>query len=252
MSTPALRLERLSVAYDHRPVLRGVSLTVEPGERVAIVGPNGAGKSTLLRAVLGLVPADDGRVEVFGAPIDRVRRRVAYVPQRSAVDWDFPVTAFDVVLMGRYVHLGWLRRPGPNDHVRARDALARLGIGNLANRQIGQLSGGQQQRVFLARALAQDADLFLLDEPFVGVDAATEEAIYRLLEELRREGRTTVVVLHDLVAARRHFDRVVLLNGRVVAAGPPRQVLTPSLLRQTYGGRLTALALLEQWGSEDH
>lgn len=251
MSAPALRLQGVTVAYDQRPVLRGVTFEIEPGARVAIVGPNGAGKSTLLRAILGLVRRDGGHIEAFGAPIERVRRRIAYVPQRSAVDWDFPVTAFDVVLMGRYAHLGWFRRPGAADRQRARQALARLGVAELADRPIGQLSGGQQQRVFLARALAQDADLFLLDEPFVGVDAATEEAIYRLLDELRREGRTVVVVLHDLVAARQRFDTVVLLNGRVVAVGPPRQVLTPALLRQTYGGRLVALALVEQWAGEE-
>jgi ABC-type Mn2+/Zn2+ transport system ATPase subunit len=238
---PALRVRNLTVSYDRKPAVRNVSADVEVAERIAIVGPNGAGKSTLIRAVVGLVHPDSGEILVHGEPLDRVRTRVAYVPQRGAVDWDFPVLVRDVVLMGRYPRLGWFRRPRAADREIAAAALARLGMEDYAARQIGQLSGGQQQRVFLARALAQEADVLLLDEPFVGVDAATEEAIFGLLDEARAERKTVIVVNHDLGAVRRHFDRVMLLNGRLVAYGPPEETLDPELLRATYGGRLTAL-----------
>jgi manganese/zinc/iron transport system ATP- binding protein len=240
-AAPALSVRNLTVSYDRKPAVRNVSADVEVTERIAIVGPNGAGKSTFIRAVVGLVALDSGEILVHGQPLERVRTRVAYVPQRGAVDWDFPVLVRDVVLMGRYPRLGWLRRPRPADREIAAAALERLGMAEYAARQIGQLSGGQQQRVFLARAVAQEADLLLLDEPFVGVDAATEEAIFTLLDEARGEGKTVIVVNHDLAAVRRHFDRVMLLNGRLVAFGPPEETLDPALLRATYGGRLTAL-----------
>ncbi len=236
-----IQLRNLTVSYDRKPAVRSVSLDIPAAERIAIVGPNGAGKSTLIKAVVGLVELDAGQILVHGQPIARVRQRVAYVPQRGAVDWDFPVLVRDVVLMGRYGRIGWIRWPGRGDREIAAAALERMGMIAYADRQIGELSGGQQQRVFLARALAQEADVLLLDEPFVGVDAATEEVIFEMLDSARGEGKTVVVVNHDLGAVGRHFDRVVLLNGRVVAYGPPSEVLVPDLLQRTYGGRLTML-----------
>jgi manganese/zinc/iron transport system ATP- binding protein len=243
---PAISLRNVSVSYERKPAVRNVSLDITVADRVAIVGPNGAGKSTLIKAVVGLVDLDAGRVEVHGHPVARVRDRVAYVPQRGVIDWDFPVVVRDVVLMGRYGRVGWLRRPGRRDREIAAQALERMGMEEFADRQIGELSGGQQQRVFLARALAQEADVLLLDEPFVGVDAATEEAIFGLLDQAHEEGTTVVVVNHDLGTVRRHFDRVVLMNARVVAYGPPEEALDPELVRKTYGGRLTMLETAEQ------
>ncbi|CAN5324584.1 metal ABC transporter ATP-binding protein [soil metagenome] len=242
----AVELRNVTVSYDRKPAIRSVSVDLPAGERIAIVGPNGAGKSTLIKAVVGLVAMDSGQIRVHGEPIERVRQRVAYVPQRGVIDWDFPVLVRDVVIMGRFGRIGWFRRPGKADRSIAADALERVGMTEFAERQIGQLSGGQQQRVFLARALAQEADVLLLDEPFVGVDAATEEAIFGLLDDARGEGKTVVVVNHDLGAVSRHFELVLLLNGRVVAFGPPKQVLLPDTLRKTYGGRLTMLETADQ------
>jgi len=244
--SPAVQLRNVTVSYDRRPAIRGVSVNVPQATRMAIVGPNGAGKSTLIKAVVGMVPLDSGDIRVHGELIDRVRQRVAYVPQRGAVDWDFPVLVRDVVMMGRYGLLGWFRRPGRRDRDQVARALERMGMSDLAERQIGQLSGGQQQRVFLARALAQEADVLLLDEPFVGVDAATEEAIFRLLDAAQAEGKTVVVVNHDLGSVTRNFDLVLLINGRVVAYGPPSEVIQPQLLQRTYGGRLTVLDAADQ------
>ncbi len=238
---PAMEWHNVSVSYHDRPVLRGVTLAIAAGRVTGVIGPNGAGKSTLLKAALGLVPLDSGRVRLFGRPALTQRRRVAYVPQRGAVDWDYPVSVADVVLMGRYPHLGLARRPGPADLARVRRALEETGLDDLANRQIGQLSGGQQQRVFLARALAQEADLLLLDEPFVGVDAATEEAIIGLIRRLKDQGRTVLLVNHDLTVVREYYDDLVMLNQRVVAVGPAGQVFTEDTLRRTFGGRLTIL-----------
>jgi manganese/zinc/iron transport system ATP- binding protein len=238
---PAIRLRNITVSYDRKPAVRSVSIDIPMARRLAIVGPNGAGKSTLIKAVVGLVALDAGEIRVHGEPIERVRQRVAYVPQRGVVDWDFPVRVRDVVMMGRVGRLGWFRRPGARDRQIAAEALERMGMTEFADRQIGQLSGGQQQRVFLARALAQEADVLLLDEPFVGVDASTEEAIFGLLDEARDEGKTVVVVNHDLSSVSRHFDLVLLLNGRVVACGAPSEVMRPDILQRTYGGRLTVL-----------
>lgn len=243
---PALRIHNLTVSYRGKPAIRNVTVTVEQGLRVGLVGPNGAGKSTLLRALVGLLQPDTGSVEVFGQPVWQARQLVAYVPQRSEVDWDYPVVAEEVVLMGRFPHLGWVRRPGPKDREVARECLRQVGMEEFARRQIGQLSGGQQQRVFLARALAQEPRLFLLDEPFVGVDAATEETIYGLLDRFRKEGRTVVVATHDLSRAQTAFDRLLLLNQHVVAYGPPTEVFQPNLLQRTYGGRLTLLEVADQ------
>jgi len=245
-ATPLLEVSNLTVSYQREPVLRAVSFSCPPGAVVGIIGPNGAGKSTLIKAVLGLVPRESGEVRVGGLPVDRARDRIAYVPQREDVDWDFPVTALDVVLMGRYRQVGLFRRPGPRDRALALELLERVGLEGFAQARIGQLSGGQQQRVFVARALAQEADLFFLDEPFVGVDAATERIILELMAQLRRAGRTIVMVNHDLGVVQDHCDLVLLLNGAVVAFGPPGEVFRPDLLRRTYGGRLVAF---EQGGS---
>lgn len=237
----SVEVHDLTVAYHRKPVLWDVDVIIPEGRLVAIVGPNGAGKSTLLKAILGLVPAASGSVRIFGESLDRVRSSIGYVPQRETVDWDFPVTVLDVVLMGRYGRLGWIKRPGAADHAVARASLERVGMTPYADRQISQLSGGQQQRVFLARALAQEARLYLMDEPFAGVDAATERAIVEVLRGLRDEGRTVVAVHHDLQTVPEYFDHVVLLNMRLVAAGAVAEAFTPANLQRTYGGRLTLL-----------
>jgi manganese/zinc/iron transport system ATP- binding protein len=207
----------------------------------AIVGPNGAGKSTLLKAALGVVKPLAGSVSVFGEPLAKMRDRIAYVPQRASVDWDFPVDALDVVAMGLYRRVGWCLPLRKKHRDAAREALARVGIADLAHRQISQLSGGQQQRTFLARALVQDADLYLMDEPLAAVDAATEAAIVELLKQMQADGKTAVVIHHDLQSVPEYFDHVVLLNMRVVAAGRTEEVFTNENLQKTYGGRLTLL-----------
>ena len=243
MSTTSAGLEfhDVTVAYGRRPVLWNVDLTVPGACLFGIIGPNGAGKSTLLKAALGLVPLAGGEVRILGAPLEQVRGRVGYVPQRESVDWDFPVTVTDVVLMGTYARLGWLRRPGPRERSLAAECLDRVGLADVADRQIGRLSGGQQQRVFLARALAQEADVYFLDEPMAGVDARSQERIFRVLAELRAEGRLVVMVHHDLRSAGDWFDAVALIDMRLVATGPVAEVLTPENLRRTYAGRLDLL-----------
>jgi manganese/zinc/iron transport system ATP- binding protein len=241
-SVPALEVHDLTVSYQRKPVLWNVDLAVPPGKLVGILGPNGAGKSTLIKAVMGLIPLSSGWVQVFGKPVEAQRDKVAYVPQRESVDWTFPVTAMDVVLMGRFGRVPWYRRIGRKDKDLARLALDKVGMLPYAGRQISNLSGGQQQRVFLARALVQDSEIYLMDEPFAGVDAATESAIVRLLQDLRAAGKTVLLVHHDLQTAREYFDMVILLNMRLVAFGPTEQVFTPELLQKTYGGRLTILS----------
>ena len=227
----------VTVAYGRRPVLWNVDLDIPGACLFGVIGPNGAGKSTLLKAALGLVPLAGGEVRVLGAPLSEVRSRVGYVPQRESVDWDFPVSVTDVVLMGTYSRLGWLRRPGPRERALAAACLERVGLSDVAERQIGRLSGGQQQRVFLARALAQEADVYFLDEPMAGVDARSQERIFRVLADIRAEGKLVVVVHHDLRTAAEWFDRVALVDMRLVAAGPAAEVLTPANLRRTYAGR---------------
>lgn len=246
-STCPLSIHDMTVAYQRKPVLWDVDYDAPEGRLIAIVGPNGAGKSTLLKAVLDLTPTASGRVRIYGQPYRRQRRRVAYVPQRESVDWDFPVSALDVVAMGRYAKIGWLRPVTRGHRQAARAALSRVGLADFAGRQISQLSGGQQQRVFLARALAQEADIYLMDEPFASVDAATERAIIEVLRELRSAGKTVLCVHHDLQTVPEYFDEVLLLNMRVVACGPVAQVFTRENLARTYGGRLT---LLEQAAHE--
>lgn len=237
-----LEIHDLTVAYHKRPVLWGVDVEVPAGQLVGVIGPNGAGKSTLIKAAMGLLPVSSGWVKVFGQPVKNNLRRVGYVPQRESVDWDFPVSVMDVVLMGRYGHLGLFKRPRKEDREVARECLEKVKMLPFADRQISNLSGGQQQRVFLARALAQESDLYFMDEPFAGVDAATEAAIVTILQELKDQGKTLLVVHHDLPTAKTYFDSLLLLNMRVVAVGPTEEVFNYDLLQSTYGGRLTILS----------
>ncbi|WP_276499507.1 metal ABC transporter ATP-binding protein [Pontibacter litorisediminis] len=241
VENPVVEVHDLTVSYDRKPVLWGIDLTLPAGALVGVIGPNGAGKSTLIKAMMDLLPAGSGYVRIFDKPISEVRNRISYVPQRESVDWDFPASVFDVVLMGSYGKLGLFKRPRKADKDAAMDALQKVGMQGYATRQISQLSGGQQQRVFLARALAQNADIYFMDEPFAGVDIATETAIIELLRTMREQGKTVIVVHHDLQSATEYFDWVVLLNMRLVASGPTEQVLTQQLLEQTYGGKLTVL-----------
>lgn len=242
-----LSIRDLTVAYQRQPVLWDIDYDAPAGRLIAVIGPNGAGKSTLIKSVLGLLPTLSGEVTFFGRPFAEVRLRVGYVPQRTSVDWDFPVTALDVVTMGLYGRIGWCRPVQATHRRQALAALEKVELAEFAHRQISQLSGGQQQRVFLARALAQDADLYLMDEPFAGVDAATERALIQLLRELRSLGKTALVVHHDLQTAAEYFDDVLLLNLRMIAAGPMSDVFTADNLRRTYGGKL---ALLDQVGHQ--
>jgi manganese/zinc/iron transport system ATP- binding protein len=240
-STTPLSIYDLTVAYHRKPVIWDVEFDIPAGSLVGVVGPNGAGKSTLLKAAMDLIPRASGRVSVFGKTYRQNRQRVGYVPQREGVDWDFPVNALDVVTMGLYGKIGWCSPVRPSHRRAAMEALSRVGIAELAKRQISQLSGGQQQRTFLARALVQDADLYLMDEPFAAVDAATEKAVVEILREMKSEGKTSVVIHHDLQTVPDYFDYVILLNMRVVAHGPVAEVFTSENLNKTYGGRLTLL-----------
>jgi manganese/zinc/iron transport system ATP- binding protein len=236
-----LSVHDMTVAYHRRPVLWDVDYDAPDASLIAIVGPNGAGKSTFLKACLGLIPLASGRVEIFGRPVRSQRSKIGYVPQRESVDWDFPVSALDVVCMGRYRAIGWCRRISTQHKDAALECLDRVGMQEYASRQISQLSGGQQQRVFLARALAQDATIYFMDEPFAGVDAATERAIVEVLRVLQQQGRTVICVHHDLQTVPEYFQHVLLLNTRVVAAGPVGEIFTAENLHKTYGGRLTLL-----------
>jgi len=236
-----LAIDDLTVAYRRKPVLWDVDIDIPEGKLVGIVGPNGAGKSTLIKACLGLVPQTSGRILIYGKPYAQQRKYVGYVPQRESVDWDFPVSALDVVTMGLYGGIGWFKPVRSKHTEQAMHALEQVGIPDLAHRQISQLSGGQQQRVFLARALAQQARLYFMDEPFAAVDAATERAIVNLLHELKDQGKTCLVFHPDLSTVRDYFDWLILLNMRVVAAGPTSDIYTMENLQRTYGGRLLLL-----------
>lgn len=237
-SVPAIEVENITVSFGPKPALLDVSLTIEQGLLVGVIGPNGAGKSTFIKAVLGFVKPDFGTVKILGVSSDQAKGLVAYVPQRGAVDWDYPVTVREVAMMGRYGHVAWWKDPGPKDREIVDEALDMVRMSEFRNRQIGQLSGGQQQRVFMARALAQGADILLLDEPFAGVDAATERAILDVLERAKATGRTLVVVHHDLATAAEYFDRLVLIKQRLYAYGVPEAVLNPDLLSEVYEGKL--------------
>lgn len=237
-----IQLYDLTVAYKDKPVLWDLDLTVPPGVLMAIVGPNGAGKSTLIKSILGLVNSASGKIFIYGSSYKENRKKVGYVPQRNSVDWDFPTTVIDVTMMGLYGKLGLIKRPGAKERKSAEEALEKVGMSDFKHRQISQLSGGQQQRVFLARALVQDAQLYLMDEPFQGVDASTEKAIVNLLKELRKLGKTVVVVHHDLQTVPDYFDWVTMLNVRIIATGKVKEVFTEENLKKTYGGRISFLS----------
>ncbi len=242
VENPVLEIHDLTVSYNKKPVLWGLDLTIPKGVITGIIGPNGAGKSTLLKTAMDLIPLSSGYIKMFGKDLHEVRDKISYVPQRESVDWDFPASVMDIVLMGRYSKLGLFKRPRKADKEVAMECLQKVGMDPYADRQISQLSGGQQQRVFLARALAQDADLYFMDEPFAGVDAATESAIIQLLREMAAKGKTIIVVHHDLQSAAEYFNWILLLNLRLVASGPTDKVFTQKLLQETYGGKLTVLS----------
>ena len=234
----ALAIDDLTVAYHSVPAIWDIDLEVPEGVLMGIVGPNGAGKSTLIKAILNLVPRAAGSVSFYGAPYEKARSLLGYVPQRGSVDWDFPTSVLDVVSMGLYGKLGWLRRTGKRERELALDALRQVDMAELASRQISQLSGGQQQRAFLARALAQDAQIYFMDEPFAAVDAVTERAIVHILRQLQQRRKTVIVVHHDLQTVADYFDWLTLLNVEVIASGPTAQVFNADNLRKTYGGRM--------------
>lgn len=234
----AVSVRELTVAYGENVAIQGVSFDIKPGGIVGIIGPNGAGKTTLMKAMLGLLPMERGAVKFFGEGLNRQRKRIAYVPQRNIIDWDFPIDVLETVLLGTYPHLGLFRRPGREEQAWARECLARVGMEQYASRQIGALSGGQQQRVFIARALAQRAHLFFLDEPFVGIDASSESIIVDLLHRLRDEGKTLLVVQHDLSKVHDYFDNVLLINKELVGYGPPEQVFTPEVLETVFAAQM--------------
>ncbi|MCH9625726.1 MAG: Manganese transport system ATP-binding protein MntB [Chlamydiales bacterium] len=231
----ALCVHELSVNYEKTPVLWDISMEIPAGKLVAIVGPNGAGKSTLLKAMLGLIKPISGSVSFLGRPLKKMRKQISYVPQREAVDWDFPMTVFDLVLMGRYGKKGLFRRLSKKDREKARRYIALVGLQDFANRQISQLSGGQAQRAFLARALIQEADVYLMDEPFAGIDVASALTITSILKSLRDEGKTIFVVHHDLATVPELFDWAILLNKRLVGCGALSDVFTPEMIQRTFG-----------------
>lgn len=239
---PALEVHNLTASYNRKPVLWDIDFTIPQGQLVGIVGPNGSGKTTLLKAIMGLLDPDSGFVELKGQPLKAVREEVSYVPQRESVDWDFPADVLDVVKMGRYRKKNLFKRLSSEDKRIAVESLEKVDMLQYADRQIGELSGGQQQRVFIARALAQQGEIYLMDEPFVGVDAATEDAILKLLVEMKEAGKTVIIVHHDLQTAFEFFDWMVLLNTRLVACGPKEEVFTKEYLQEAYGGRLTVLS----------
>ena len=242
---PAISCKNVTVSYMQRPVLRDVTVDIPQGQLTSITGPNGAGKTTLLRVILGLLPMDAGEIRVLDRPVEQARHLIAYVPQTDAVDWDFPITVEEVVMMGRYPYMGTFRRIRSEDHSIVQTALQTVGMHEFSSRHIRQLSGGQQQRVFIARALAQQAEMMVLDEPFAGIDASTEQALFELIKTLTTQGKTLVIVNHNLSLLDR-FDFVVLLNELVIAAGPPREVIKPSVLQLTYGGRMVLVSHVER------
>jgi manganese/zinc/iron transport system ATP- binding protein len=236
-----LVLRGVTVAYQRKVVLNGVQADIRRGQVIGVVGPNGGGKTTLLKAILGLAPVVQGSITLFGKPAAKMRSRMAYVPQREVVDWDFPVTVYDVAMMGRYPRNRWLHRPGYRDHAVVHDVLARLEMLEHRDDQIGRLSGGQQQRVFLARALAQEADVLLLDEPMNGIDAATQEVIMQVIEEQRQAGKIVLLATHDLVSASCACDCLCCVNERMVSYGPLDETYTAENLAETYGGPVIVL-----------
>lgn len=252
VADPVVEAHNLTVSYNASPVLWNVDFTLPKGELTGIIGPNGSGKTTLLKSIMGLVSLSSGFVKLFDQSLENVREKISYVPQRETVDWDFPASVFEIVLMGRYSKKNILRKLSKEDHKIARESLEKVGMQDFADRQISQLSGGQQQRVFIARALARQAELFLLDEPFTGVDAASEEAILKLLINMKNEGKSIVVVHHDLHTAKAYFDWIVLLNTRLVASGPKEEIFNTELLQEAYGGKLTVLSKVGDLLKQEH
>lgn len=241
INNPVLEVHDLTVSYQKKPALWDVDFMIPEGKLVGVIGPNGAGKSTLIKAMMELIPHDSGYTKLFGKDLDDVRHKVAYVPQRGSVDWDFPASVLDVVLMGRYGSRGVFKRTTAEDKKIALQCLEKVGMQQFINRQISQLSGGQQQRVFIARSLAQEADMYFMDEPFAGIDATTEKTIFELLLHMRSEGKTILIVHHDLQSAYEYFDWIILLNTQLVAAGPKEEIFVPEYLQKTYGGKLSLL-----------
>lgn len=241
----AIEINNLTVSYDKHPVIRAINVSIKPKQIIGIIGPNGAGKSTLLKAIMGLLPLDSGGILILGEQAADAKHLIAYVPQRSEIDWDFPVTVKDVVMMGRYNHIGLFKKAKKEDYAIVENSLKELGMQGFANRQIGELSGGQQQRVFLARALAQQTEILMLDEPFVGVDAATENSIWELMHKLKSQGKTILVVNHDLTNMVKKYDNLLLINQRLVDYGKPSEVFKPDILNKAYAGRLTLLEEIE-------
>ncbi|TFV97631.1 metal ABC transporter ATP-binding protein [Algoriphagus kandeliae] len=246
IENPILEIHDLTVSYDQSPVLWNVDFSLPAGKLIGILGPNGAGKSTLIKAIMGLIQPSSGYVKIFDQDLDNVRNKISYVPQRESVDWNFPASVLDVVLMGTYGKLGLFKRPGKKEKELALSCLEKVGMTAYVHRQISELSGGQQQRVFIARALAQEADLYLMDEPFAGVDMNTETAIFNLLQEMSQSGKTVIVVHHDIYSAVNYFDWFIMLNLHLVASGPKNEVVTEELLRKTYGGKLNLLSKVSE------
>lgn len=242
----AITVKNLTVTYNKKPAIKGINLEIESGNIVGIIGPNGAGKSTLMKGILGLLPADTGEVKIFGNDIKDSLNRVAYIPQKEQFDWDFPINVFEVVMMGRYPYISRFGSPSSKDKVIVEKALEKVEMKNNAFTQISNLSGGQQQRIFLARALAQESDIYFFDEPFVGVDAKTEVAIFRLIKELKDEGKTIIIVHHDLGKIKEYFDKLILINQTLIAYGNTDEVFTADLIQKTYGGQLTILQKVNQ------
>lgn len=241
-----ITVKNLTISYNKKPAIKGVNLNIDSGSVIGIIGPNGAGKSTLLKGILGLLPFDTGEVRIFGKKIEESRKRISYIPQREQFDWDFPINVENVVMMGRYAHLPVVGFPKHGDKAIVAGVLKKVEMDKYSTRQIRQLSGGQQQRVFLARALAQESDVYFLDEPFVGVDAKTEKAIFSLMKELKEAGKTILVIHHDLGKVLEYFDKLIMVNQTLIAYGDAKEVFTSEIINKTYGGKLTILQRAEQ------
>jgi manganese/zinc/iron transport system ATP- binding protein len=241
-----ITVRNLTISYHKKPAIKGINLNIDEGTIIGIIGPNGAGKSTLLKGILGLLPIDTGEVKVYGKPIKESLKKIAYIPQREQFDWDFPITVYDVVMMGRYPHLSLFGTPGENDKKIVTESLEKVEMQSYRNTQIRNLSGGQQQRIFLARALAQQSGIYFMDEPFVGVDAKTEKAIFNLIKELKESGKTILIVHHDLGKVTDYFDRLIMINQTLIAYGDTKEVFTKENVQRTYGGRLTILQKTEE------
>ncbi|MCP3659207.1 MAG: metal ABC transporter ATP-binding protein [Bacteroidetes bacterium] len=240
-SDPSIEIHDMTVSYNRKPVLWGVDISLPKNQIISIVGPNGAGKSTLLKSIMGLIEIDSGYIKIFDKSLNEIRHKVSYVPQRESVDWDFPASVYDIVMMGRYQYMGLFRRASKKDKEIVLDSMEKLSIASLKNRQISQLSGGQQQRVFLARALAQQADIYFMDEPFSAIDISTENAIIELFKEMVKLNKTIIVVHHDIYSVKNYFDWTVMLNMRIIASGPTNQVLNAENFKETYGSHLNIL-----------